>query len=36
MKYIRECNKNPKPVKWTYSDLSRRIRIGTDLNVTGH
>lgn len=36
MKYIRHCNKNPKPVKWSYSDVSRRIRPGTDLNVTGH
>jgi transposase len=36
MRYIREGNKNPKPVKWTYSALHHRIRTGTDFNVTGH
>ena len=25
MRYIREHNKNPKPVKWKYDDPSRRI-----------
>lgn len=36
MRYIREGNKNPKPIKWSYSNVHRRIRVGTDLNVTGH
>src|SRR6185295_6146795 len=36
MRYIREGNKNPKPVKWSYSDVHRRIRVGPDLPVTGH
>jgi transposase len=36
MRYIGQCNKNPKPVRWSYSDASRRIRVGTDSNVTGH
>jgi transposase len=26
MRYIREHNKNPKPIKWKYDDVSRRIR----------
>jgi transposase len=36
MRYIREGNKIPKPVKWTYSDIHHRIRIGPNLSVTGH
>ncbi|WP_265306992.1 transposase [Verminephrobacter eiseniae] len=28
MRYIREHNKNPKPIKWKYDDPSRRIRQG--------
>ncbi|CAB3685472.1 hypothetical protein LMG22037_02698 [Paraburkholderia phenoliruptrix] len=27
MHYIREHNKNPKPIKWKYDDPSRRIRV---------
>ena len=27
MRYIREGNKNPKPVKWSYSDVRRRIEV---------
>lgn len=26
MRYIREHNKHPKPIKWKYDDPSRRIR----------
>lgn len=36
MRYIRAGNKNPKPIKWTYSDVQRRIRSGPELTVTGH
>src|ERR1051326_989746 len=36
MRYIREGNKNPKPIKWSYSDPHRRIQTGPDLTVTGH
>ena len=36
MRYIREGNKNPKRIKWSYSDVHRRIRVGPDLTVTGH
>jgi transposase len=36
MRYIREGNKIPKPIKWTYSEIHRRIRTGTTLSVTGH
>ena len=36
MRYIREGNKNPKPIKWAYTDLHHRIRNGTILSVTGH
>jgi transposase len=25
MRYIREGNKNPRPIKWSYSDVHRRI-----------
>lgn len=36
MRYIRQGNKDPKPVKWSYSDVRRRIRPGSNLNVTRH
>jgi transposase len=36
MRYIREGNKSPKPIKWAYCDVSRRIRNGANLNVTVH
>ena len=36
MRYIREGNKSPKPIKWTYCDVRRRIRNGANLNVTVH
>jgi transposase len=36
MRYIREGNKIPKPIKWTYSDIHQRIRTGPTLTVTGH
>jgi transposase len=35
MRYIRHNNKNPRPIKWTYTDASRRI-LGTSSSVTGH
>jgi choline dehydrogenase-like flavoprotein len=25
MRYIRECNKNPEPLKWTFDDPTRHI-----------
>jgi hypothetical protein len=34
MRYIRLYNKAPKPVKWTYRNVSHRI--GTESVVTGH
>lgn len=36
MRYIRQGNKNPKPIKWSYSELHRRIQPGLTLSVTGH
>lgn len=36
MRYIRETNKRPTPVKWSYSDVNRRIQVGRDFTVTGH
>jgi len=36
MKYIRQGNRNPKPIRWRYCDVSKRIQIGTNINVTGH
>jgi len=35
MRYIRHYNQSPKPVKWKYSDPSRRITTSTSA-VTGH
>ena len=34
MRYIRRYNRDPKPVRWTYRDPSRRITPASD--VTGH
>ena len=36
MRYIRHYNKQPRPVKWTYSDPSKRIRFTTDSTDTVH
>ena len=36
MRYIREYNKAPKPIKWLYRNPSRRIRPTTDSTVTGN
>src|SRR5215813_10337420 len=36
MRYIRETNKRPTPIKWSYSDVHRTIRTGRDFNVTSH
>ncbi|MFI5224597.1 MAG: IS630 family transposase, partial [Nitrospirales bacterium] len=36
LRYIRRYNDNPKPIKWTYSDIHQRIRTGPNLRVTGH
>lgn len=36
MRYIREGNKNPKPIKWSYSDVRRRIRFSPNIAGTGH
>lgn len=36
MRYIRQANRDPKPIKWTYTDTSRRIRTASSSTVTGH
>jgi hypothetical protein len=36
MRYIRQYNKVPKPIKWTYRDPSHRIEPTTDSTVTGN
>jgi transposase len=36
MRYIRKYNEDPKPVKWTYNDPSRRIRTTKRSAVTVH
>jgi transposase len=36
MRYIREGNKNPKPIKWSYSDVHRRIRTSPEITDTRH
>ena len=35
MRYIRHYNKNPKPIKWKYSNPARRIT-ASDSIVTAH
>lgn len=35
-RYIRKYNEDPKPVKWTYTDPSRRIRTTKRSGVTVH
>lgn len=36
MRYVRKYNEDPKPVKWTYSDPSRRIKTTKRSVVTVH
>jgi len=36
MRYIRQYNRQAKPVKWTYKSTRNRIRPESDLNVTVH
>ncbi len=36
VRYIRRYNKAPKPIKWSYSDPTRRIRTSSTSTVTGH
>ena len=36
MRYIRKYNEDPRPVKWSYSDPSRRIKRTKRSAVTGH
>jgi transposase len=36
MRYIRQYNRQAKPVKWTYKNTRNRIRPDSDSNVTGH
>lgn len=36
IRYIRHYNKDPKPIKWMYRDVSNRIKLDTTLSVTGH
>lgn len=36
MRYIRRYNQRAKPIKWTYTDPSRRINVNSETAVTGH
>jgi transposase len=36
MRYIRQGNKDPRPIRWSYSDVHRRIRTGSSFTVTRH
>lgn len=36
MRYIRRYNRDAKPIKWTYTDIGRRIRPVSNLVGTGH
>jgi transposase len=36
MRYIRRYNRNARPIRWSYSDTTRRIRPASDSSVTSH
>src|ERR1700680_3577198 len=36
LRYIRQYNRAPKPIKWAYRDPSQRITFTTNVTVTGH
>lgn len=36
MRYIRSSNRHPKPIKWTYTDTSHRLRSAGNSTVTVH
>jgi transposase len=36
MRYIRRYNREPRPIRWTYSDPTRRIRAASASSETGH
>lgn len=36
MRYIRRYNQNARPIRWSYSDPSRRIMPASDSSETGH
>ena len=36
MKYVRKYNEDPRPVKWTYNEPSRRIKTTKRSSVTVH
>jgi transposase len=36
MRYIRHYNRAAKPIKWSYRNPSRRIKLNTNFAVTGH
>ncbi len=36
MRYVRRYNREPRPIIWTYSDPSRRIRSASASSETGH
>ena len=36
MRYIRRYNREPRPIRWSYSDTARRIVPASDSSETGH
>jgi transposase len=36
MRYIRRYNRDPRPIRWSYSDPTRRIRTASHSSETGH
>jgi transposase len=36
MRYIRRYNRNPRPIRWSYKNPTKRIQVTTDSSVTGH
>ncbi len=36
MRYIRRYNRNARPIRWAYSDPSRRIKAASRSSLTGH
>jgi len=36
MRYIRRYNRNPRPIRWSYADPTKRIEAAADSSATGH
>ena len=36
MRYIRRYNRNARPIRWSYSDPTKRIKAASGSSLTGH